>query len=249
MGVRSFRYSVRKYLAFSRNEVSGFFATVLVFAFIYSFDMWGGAHFDIAVGLRNFFAALLLMALCVAVHHLAQKLVALRYGYAAEITIWWYGLLGGLLLVIFTNGWLKVFAATGMFLSAIPTLRLGYKKPGVNVKQLGICALAGPVANALLGIIGKLFASATGLSPTAGDAFFAFNMLYAAYSLLPIPPLDGSRVFFFSRLTYVFVFCSVIGYVLLAYIAGIFSIFWALVVGAVCWLLFYIFFESKLVAG
>src|SRR5207244_5308092 len=69
--------------------------------------------------------------------------------------------------------------------------------------------LGGPVSNVVLGFIAVLLAKwigglfgPTGFSDTGGlsvagraiSYLFSFNLLLASFNLLPIPPLDGSRL-------------------------------------------------------
>ena len=89
----------------------------------------------------------------------------------------------------------------------------GYAKPvGVNPrnfkdmkKGMAITALAGPIANLLMGfvfIVGSVFSLNLVKNPTkihfAIFYFLAFagalNVNLAVFNLLPIPPLDGSRI-------------------------------------------------------
>ncbi len=77
------------------------------------------------------------------------------------------------------------------------------------------------------------------------NKLFLINWAIAAYSLIPIPPLDGSRVFFASRLTLMFLFGCIGGYVLLILLFGIYSYIWALVIGISVWFIYYSTFERK----
>ena len=85
------------------------------------------------------------------------------------------------------------------------------------------------------------------LSHSIGNELFVLNLSFAAWNLLPIPPLDGSKVFYYSRLTYVFIFGSIASYVFMVYFLNIYSYIYALLIGCVIWLLYYIFLERKLV--
>ena len=74
-----------------------------------------------------------------------------------------------------------------------------------------------------------------------------FNIAYALYSLLPIPPLVGSRTFYGSRMLYSFSIAAIVAAAILlnlnigVWLAIISSFF----IGVVLWLLYYIFFEHK----
>jgi Zn-dependent protease len=108
-----------------------------------------------------------------------------------------------------------------------------------------LIALSGILANILLGTFLKqiniwFFANASATLHT----YFVFNLAFAAWNMLPIPPLDGSRIIFDSRLVYAFLFGSFVGYAILAWLQ-IYSFIFALIIGVLVWLTFYIRVERK----
>ncbi len=99
--------------------------------------------------------------------------------------------MGALALILFGFGWAK----------PVPVDSRYFKKPR---RDLAITALAGPVANLLAALVGAfLVAVMEAFSPVNVVTRFLFNALYyyvvvnislAVFNLIPIPPLDGSRI-------------------------------------------------------
>lgn len=108
-------------------------------------------------------------------------------------------LLGTLSMLFFGFGWAK----------PVPIYSRHFKKPK---RDMALTALAGPVANFLLAFIGLiLFKLLYGTAYTAGATFtsrlvdtlilffytfFRLNLCLGVFNLIPIPPLDGSRIFY-----------------------------------------------------
>lgn len=120
-------------------------------------------------------------------HELAHKFVAQRYGAYARYQIWESGLALSLLMAVFTGGRF-VFAAPGA---------VYIYSPRITKEQNGIISIAGPLTNL---VIGALFLAS---APFAAIDYIQVMALSAAYinfflgffNMLPIPPLDGSKVF------------------------------------------------------
>jgi Zn-dependent protease len=81
----------------------------------------------------------------------------------------------------------------------------GYAKPmpvnPANLKdadrQMAVIAVAGPVTNLLLAVVGSLgfrLSGGVGIAARFFEIFVLVNVLLAVFNLLPIPPLDGSKV-------------------------------------------------------
>lgn len=101
--------------------------------------------------------------------------------------------LPGLLLLpyLFGRGGNPVFG----YAKPIPVEPSNLKEPD---RQLMWIALAGPLANLALAVVGALALRLVGLG--AGEVtqflriFVAINVLLAVFNVMPIPPLDGSKV-------------------------------------------------------
>ncbi len=132
-------------------------------------------------------------------HELAHKYVAIRYGAAAEFFAWPAGLLFALVMA-FTVG--IVFAAPGA---------VYIFGPHIDSKQNGIISLAGPVTNILIGIvffIAFLILGFLNMGLISAIALIAaqINFFLAFFNMIPIGPLDGSKVFVWNKLVWAVLF-------------------------------------------
>ncbi len=248
MSFRNFAHKFNKYFWFDKTELNGFLITVFVLAFILSFTDWGVEKFDAIEGFSNLFLAVIVIAISVFIHHAAQRLLALYYGFRAEHILWWQGLAFAGLFAIFSNGKIKFLPGSALMIHHMPIHRLGFYRYGPKFSTFGTIALTGPLANLVFAVLVRI----VGDTIFPGYVFFYnlyyFNLVFAAYNFLPFPPLDGSRVMYESRLVYVFIFTAVVSYILLALLAGITGLLGAilsLIAAFICWIVFYIFFERE----
>lgn len=236
---------IKRYYKFTPTELKSVIITVIALGFIISFREWGvGAKPNLIFGLFNFFNAILIVTLSFLVHISAHKIAALIAGYRAEYKLVTFGLLTSLILAFVTNGRFWFLVPGGIVVHHLAGHRLGKFRYGLRYDVLGIIAFTGPYASlglaALLKIINNFIHS--GLIRKA----ILFNIIFAVYMILPIPPLDGSKTFFGSRMIYAFVFPSIIiiALLFLLNINVLIAIILALAIAVVCWLLYYLYFES-----
>jgi len=119
-------------------------------------------------------------------HELAHKFVAIKLGAFARYQAWETGLLMALVMAFATGGRF-VFAAPGAVYIYAPVL---------SRKKNGYISIAGPLTNLLVG----LFFMVIGLVLPDGYLSFAalsvasINFFLGFFNMIPIPPLDGSKV-------------------------------------------------------
>lgn len=106
---------------------------------------------------------------------------------------------GTLCMIFFHFGWAR----------PVPINSRYFKKPR---RDMALTALAGPVSNILMGFLGVLlfsiFLAVFQAYPADGfgfkiqlsaltllQYFYSLNISLAVFNLLPVPPLDGSRIF------------------------------------------------------
>ena len=125
-------------------------------------------------------------------HELAHKYFGIKYGARARFQSWPLGLAFALALVIVPQilGW-------GAFLFIAPGAVYIYAMRHISPKENGIISLAGPATNWAVGFLflamAVIFAGNVIISDVASSGYFV-NMQLALFNLLPIFPLDGSKV-------------------------------------------------------
>ena len=237
---------IKRYFKFTPLELRSLIIAILVIAFIISFREWGyGRVFSFRLGLFNYFNAILIVALSFLVHISIQRIWSLGTGYRLEWKMWSFGLLFGLIIAFLTNGLFWLILPGGFIVHHMAGHRLGWFRYGINYWAVGLIAVTGPFASIFLAAIFKSLSGFV-LTPLIQKVII-FNIAYAVYSLLPIPPLDGSRTFYGSRMLYAF---SVAGIVAAAILLNLNIGVWVAVISSffiaiILWLLYYIFFEHK----
>ena len=135
--------------------------------------------------LLSFPLILLTVGLGFILHEIAHKLVAIRLGCKAVYKMWVEGLVLALVFAIATGG---------RFVFAAPGATYIYK-PNLTRRENGIISVAGPLTNVVLAFL--FFPLALGSQTflhELGTWGFQINLFLAMFNLLPVPPLDGSKV-------------------------------------------------------
>jgi len=237
---------IKRYYKFSPAELKSLIISIIIVAFIISFKEWGvGEVFDFKIGLFNFINSILIVALSFIVHISAQRVWALATGYKHEYQMWGIGLGIGLILSFVTNGKVWIIIPGGFVIHHLAGHRLGWFRYGINYWALGLIAFAGPMASIIFAII---FKSITGVVSNALiQKIIIFNIIYAVFSMVPIPPLDGSKIYFGSRMFYAFAVSGIVGASVLLYtnIAIWMAIVGSFLIAVILWFLYYAFFEKK----
>lgn len=236
---------IRKYYKFTPHEIRGIIIAILTAAFIISFKEWGAKSFDLAAGLYNLFNAVLIVALSILVHDFGQRVWGLAIGYRVEFKLWYFGAIFALVVAFLSNGNLWLIIPSGFMLHHIAGHRLGFFRYGINYFGQAMVAMAGPLFTLMLIIMLKAL-SAFSPNPVIQKAII-FNVVYAITSLLPIPPLDGSKIYFGSRMLYAFALPAIVVSTILMIVdvPVFFTLVLSFLIGIVLWLTYYISFERN----
>ena len=182
-----------------------------------------------AVYWSGFIALLPVMAVGVTLsfilHELMHKFVAQHYGAIAAFQMWPVGVLGALATSLFG------------FLFALPGATMIYVQ-SFTKRENGIVSLAGPLTNfvvfgaALLILVYTSPAQGSFLSNTLGFTIF-ISIYLAFFNMLPIYPLDGSKVLAWNPAVYLSTM-AVIFVLMLAFTGiGLYNIIFLIIIALV----------------
>ena len=189
---------------FSRGEVRSIIVAWLVLSFGLSYRfiiaLLGGATVD----LEYISAALMATSTGFILHEMGHKFVAIRHGYVAHFQIWIWGIALTLITAILSGGGFLFGAPGAVYIAPAAIGYYGYGYYSSNYKTSDperenmIISAAGPGINLAFAL---LFFLLYYLTPITGFvsivAFFGFelNVVLGSFNMLPIPPLDGFKIF------------------------------------------------------
>lgn len=161
-------------------------------------------------------SAFIIVTLAFVVHEMGHRYLARKYGCFAEFRMWPLGVLLAL-LSSFTG---FIFAAPGaVYISPYSQDRnFAFKVAHLTRKEYGKISLFGPATNIAIGTASFVALIFLGYPLLASIASISFYL--GLFNLLPIPPLDGSKVFAWDRKIWLTAFAvSIIGLALVNLLA------------------------------
>lgn len=181
---------------FSPGEIPSIVVAWIVLSIGISFRYFFGAVNGNPISIQFVVASFIATATAFVIHEMGHKFVAISRGYVAHFRVWAWGLGITLLSAVVSGGGI-VFGAPGAVYIA-PAV-VGYYSEGFDVDQENmIISLAGPGINlvfAVVFLIEFLIFPRSGLITSVSQVGFALNVGLGSFNMLPIPPLDGSKIF------------------------------------------------------
>lgn len=193
-------------LRFSGTELKDLAIAWLALGVAFAIFFEGGADATLALlspqGIVLLLVSLLTAGVAFLLHEVAHKIVAVRFGQAAEFRAD-YGML-----------FLAVMSAMLGFIFAAPGAV--HHRGRITQRENGLIAIAGPVTNLLLGMVFlPVFAAAfvfnSELLAVLGARGVAINVFLAAFNMIPYGPLDGRTVVSWSKVAWLGAFVVSVG--------------------------------------
>ncbi len=217
-------------MKFTKLEIRDLIISSLVIAFLFSFSN---------LTLVSFLIALILVSPTFILHELAHKWIATKKGCIARYVLWPTGVILSIIFSFISFGRL-VFAAVGaVSISSIHPTRVGYRYVNLGREDVGHIAIAGPLTNFGLAIVGYLLSF---ISPIF-SYFAMINAVIGLFNMIPFPPLDGVKVFGWSWL--VWLLTTTVG-VVLVFLPSQIGILWTILISIALAIL--VFVVSKMFA-
>ena len=199
----AFTISIGKKFRFTSKELFEMLVSAAVITFIFGYADFKNASPDQLLRIGAIYFPIIGLAFIF--HETAHKLTAQSFGCWSEYRMWAEGLIIALVLRL-TLGF--TFIAPGAayfspFKHGIPLQQFKLTK-----REVGWIGIAGPLINIVLGVLFYI-AWLFGILPLAINGFSVLllgayvNFMLAFFNMLPIPPLDGSKVWRWSPILYI----------------------------------------------
>lgn len=184
---------------FSQEEIRSIIIAWIVLSFgityTYILDFVNGMPGSLQVVIAGFIAT----ATGFILHEMGHKYAALSFGYSAHFRIWVWGIIITFFSVVVSGGGF-LFGAPGS-VDVSPATAEYYPQTNKIIKkdwENMVISAAGPVINlvfALLFLVLYVMAPLNSFSEIVGSMGFSINVGLGSFNIIPIPPLDGYKIF------------------------------------------------------
>ena len=184
---------------FSPGEISSIIIAWLVLSIAITYQNFlglftGGGSLEIVI------AGFIATATGFIIHEMGHKFVAIRHGYVAHFRLWMWGLLLTLFIVVFSGGGIVFGAPGAVYIAPAAVALYGYDstiRPRDPEQENMIISAAGPGINLAFAIafLTLFIVAPAGFLGTIGFFGFELNVGLGSFNMIPVPPLDGSKIF------------------------------------------------------
>jgi len=185
---------------FSPGEISSIIIAWLVLSVAITYQNFVGLFTGIG-SLEIVIAGFVATATGFIIHEMGHKFVAIRRGYVAHFRLWMWGLLLTLFVVVFSGGGIVFGAPGAVYIAPAAMAAYGYDstyRPRDPEQENMVISAAGPGINLAFAVafLGLFLAAPLGsFLSTIAQFGFALNVGLGSFNMLPVPPLDGSKIF------------------------------------------------------
>ncbi len=185
---------------FSPGEISSIIIAWLVLSVAITYRNFVGLFTGIG-SLEVVIAGFIATATGFIIHEMGHKYVAIRRGYVAHFRLWMQGLLLTLFVVVFSGGGIVFGAPGAVYIAPAAAAYYGYdsaSRPRDPEQENMVISAAGPGINLAFAVafLALVLATLSGsFLWTIAQFGFALNVGLGSFNMLPVPPLDGSKIF------------------------------------------------------
>lgn len=203
-----FIYGLKHVLDYKTKELFQVLITIFVSGFLLSARSWP----TLEDGIISFITFSISFGIMYFIFLSGQKWIAYSLGYEARYEIWKFGPALGFLLSMYL---ILLFPQADMFflvllylgsvtIKEIPHLRLGEYQRSINIRDMLIVGIAGPLVMLIcIIILLPIFAAVGGVFLRQ---LIIFGSLILFFTALPFPSMNGINVLIKSRMGWVFYF-------------------------------------------
>ena len=184
---------------FSPGEISSIIIAWLVLSVAITYQNFlglftGTGSFEIVI------AGFVATATGFIIHEMGHKFVAIRHGYVAHFRLWMWGLLLTLFVVVFSGGGIVFGAPGAVYIAPAAVAYYGYDstiRPRDPEQENMIISAAGPGINLAFAVafLSLFLVAPSGFLGTVAFFGFELNVGLGSFNMIPVPPLDGSKIF------------------------------------------------------
>jgi Zn-dependent protease len=186
---------------FDSGEIRSIMIAWVVLSFGVTFNNIVDLFNGIPGSLEVIVAGFIVTATGFIIHEMGHKYVAIRRGYSAHFRVWIWGIALTIISVIISGGGL-VFGAPGAVYITPASTEYNFGRSNSRTidpdEDNMIISAMGPGINlafALFFLALFSFSSLNSFSEVVGTLGFGLNVGLGSFNMIPIPPLDGSKIF------------------------------------------------------